>query len=454
MTPTLSRIIVRTARGVTYQQLAPEVVAKVKIALLDMLSCVYESLDLPWSVQAMKIAAGAQGSGTVIGTWLRTSIGDAAFVNAILGHGLVREDMHTRSVSHLGVVIFPTLLALAQSKRASGKDFITGAVCGYETGAAIGRAVMDQEIVRLYRPTGITGPLGASVAGAILLGLSEDASTSALGLAANTTVGLNEWPYAGGDEMFLHTGFAARNAVTAVQLAELGSFASETAIDGQAGLFASLRRRERADHVKMFDAELPQIMYVFHKPAPACNYAQTAAQAALKLATEEQFSTDDIVRITVKSTAAAIGYPGCNSAGPFERTLQAKMSIHYCVAATLARGVIEEANYRKLDDAEISRLAGITHLEEDAALTSAYPGQQGSEVVLMLRDGRRLSRRLEDVIPATPEQIRARFRSACSKVLGSSAAGSIEETVDRLEKLEDAAELSGKLALVERPVGV
>jgi len=45
---------------------------------------------------------------------------------------------------------------------------------------------------------------------------------SALGLAANATGGLNEWPYSGGDEMFFHPGFAARNAVTAVELAELG----------------------------------------------------------------------------------------------------------------------------------------------------------------------------------------------------------------------------------------
>ena len=115
--------------------------------------------------------------------------------------------MHTGSVSHLGVVIFPTLLALAQQKRVTGRDFIVAAVCGYETGAAVGRAVMDQETVRRFRPTGITGPIGwRGRAAACLLGLSEDASVSALGLAANTTVGLNEWPADGADEMFFHVG--------------------------------------------------------------------------------------------------------------------------------------------------------------------------------------------------------------------------------------------------------
>ncbi len=48
----------------------------------------------------------------MIGTRVRASAAEAAFANAVLGHGLVREDMHTGSVSHLGIVIFPTLLAL------------------------------------------------------------------------------------------------------------------------------------------------------------------------------------------------------------------------------------------------------------------------------------------------------------------------------------------------------
>ena len=60
---TLSRTIVQAARAVHYDDFSPEVCAKVKIALLDMLSCVYESLDLPQSVQAIEWAARAQGEG-------------------------------------------------------------------------------------------------------------------------------------------------------------------------------------------------------------------------------------------------------------------------------------------------------------------------------------------------------------------------------------------------------
>jgi 2-methylcitrate dehydratase PrpD len=429
--------MVRAARALTMDQLPMEVIAKVKIGLLDMLSCAFEARDLPWGCQAIRMASAANGKATVIGTPVHASPAEAAFANATLGHGLVREDMHTGAVSHLGVVIFPTLLALAQQQKASGRDFILGAVCGYEIGAAVGRAIMDQEMVRRFRPTGITGPLAGAIAGSRLLSLDEEATVSALGFAANSTGGLNEWPYCGGDEMFFHPGFAARNAVTAVELARLGARASESALDGRAGLFAGLGKTDCISRVAPFSAQPLEILSVYYKPAPACNYAQTACQAALALAMQDGFRSSDVESVIVKASAAAVGYPGCDYTGPFERILQAKMSIQYCVAATLARGVIAESNYRVLNDSEIARLASITKLETDAAFTAAYPGAQGTELVIGKRDGSSMRKKLDDVIPATPDQIRARFRSACANWQA------IEEMVDTLEEQDDVGALGG-----------
>ena len=446
---TLSRTIVRAARAVQYEDFPPEVTAKVKIALLDFLSCAFESNDLPQSIEAKQWAFRAYGGhASIIASLFRTSASNAAFVNAILGHGLVREDMHTASVSHLGVVIFPTLLALAQQKRVNGRDFVVAAICGYETGAAIGKAVMDQDTVRRFRPTGITGPLGGAVGGSLLMGLSEDASVSALGLAANTTVGLNEWPAEGADEMFFHVGFAARNAVTAVELAELGAYSSETSLDGKAGLFAALGRTGCESQVTMFQGAQPEIMAVYHKPAPACNYAQTACQAALALAAEDGVRSSEIRRIDVKASAAALGYPGCNSTGPFERILKAKMSIQYCVAATLSRGTIEEANYRLLQDPEVHRLIGVTTLEEDRGFTEAYPRIQGAQVSVTLENGETKVRRLADLIPATEEAIRERFRCSAKPALGPSVTRRVERKVRGLDEMDDVSELCDLLSFV------
>jgi 2-methylcitrate dehydratase PrpD len=411
----LSRRLARAALNVKPGDLPESVVDKVKIGLLDMLSCVFEARDLPWGRQASRMHSR-----------------DAAFVNAVLGHGLVREDMHTGAVSHLGVVIYPTLLACVQRRPVTGRAFILAAVCGYEIGAAIGRALVDKEFVRFHRPTGTTGPIGGAVAGSVLLGLDEDAMVSAIGLAANTAGGLNEWPYSGGDEMFFHPGFAARNAVTSVELAELGARASETALDGRSGLFAALNRSDRVDAVRPFQDGAWEILSVYYKPAPACNYAQTACQAALALS---GIRSSDIAKVHVRCSAAAVAYPGCNYTGPFGRILQAKMSIHYCVAATLAQGRIAESNYHLLEDPEVMRLVSVMTLEAGDDFTASYPAKQGAEVILTLRNGETKTSRLEDLVPASPDEIRARFRAVCQ------SPREIESFVDNLEDREDAGAL-------------
>jgi 2-methylcitrate dehydratase PrpD len=431
--PSLSRRIVRSARRLSWTDLAPEVVDQAKVGLLDMLSCALEARRLPWGEQAIRMVSGSDGKATVIGTAFRVAASEAAFANAVLAHSLLREDMHTGAVSHLGVVVYPVLLALAQQTKVSGRDFILAAVCGYEIGAAVGRAMMDLEMVRRFRPTGFTGPLAGAVAGSRLLGLEEQPMISALGFAANAAGGLNEWPYSGGDEMFFHPGFAARNAITSIELAQLGARASETALDGRSGLFAAFDKSTEAVHV--FRGPL-EILAVYHKPAPACNYAQTACQAALAL----DVPSAEIISIMVKVSGAAANYPGCDYAGPFERILQAKMSIQYSVAAALSRGGIGEANYHLLSDPEILRLAGITTVEADPELTAAYPNVQGAEVVVTLRSGEMVRKRLRDVVPATAAEIRARFRSAAG-----SAGGVIEEMVEALERLEDVGRLAARL---------
>jgi 2-methylcitrate dehydratase PrpD len=111
------------------------------------------------------------------------------------------------------------------------------------------------------------------------------------------------------------------------------------------------------------------------------------------------------------------------------------MSIHYCVAATLAQGKLAESNYHLLDDPEVMRLVGVMTLEAGDDFTASYPGRQGAEVTVTLRNGERRTSLLEDVVPASPDEIRRRFRSVCK------SAGAIESFIDDLEHREDAGAL-------------
>lgn len=442
----LARGLARTALAVDSRRFDAEVIAKAKICLLDFLSCAFEARNHPWSRQAVGIAREVASGATVIGTRTLASPGDAAFANATMGHGLVREDMHAASICHHGVVIWPTLLALSERTTLSGATFLAAAIIGYEAGAQIGRALFTADLARLYRPTGLVAPLGAALAGSYALGLRESAATSAVAIAANTSSGLNEWPRAGGSEMYFHPGFAARNAIAAIELAEAGARASETILEGEAGLFAAYRRQPAPANIHLFAGRQPEIMAVYNKPAPACNFAQTAAQTALRVARLLR-TPDDIASVAIRVPEAAARYPGCDSRGPFHNALQAKMSIPFSVAAVLTRGALEEENYAQVDDPGILRLVERTDLQSAPDLSAAFPANQGAEVLVGLRDGKTIHQRLDNVIAATPEEIRARFRQAASDVIGDQFARNLEELVDGCTSLPDSRVIAARCRL-------
>jgi 2-methylcitrate dehydratase PrpD len=146
-TQTLTERMARALHALEPGALPGAVTAKAKLCLFDFLACALASRELPWSRQAIALAthravgapadSGASDRGppvdgaALIGTPYRTSVADATFANAVLGHGLVRDDMHLGSVSHLGVVVLPPLLALAETRPVAGRVLLAAIAAGY-----------------------------------------------------------------------------------------------------------------------------------------------------------------------------------------------------------------------------------------------------------------------------------------------------------------------------------
>ncbi|HEX4986801.1 MAG TPA: MmgE/PrpD family protein [Burkholderiales bacterium] len=441
----LAARMARAVAGLAPGDLPAQVADKVKLCLTDLIGCAFESRELPWSRQALQIAQAVPAGGACIAAAPgRYAPGDAAFANAVMGHGLVREDMHSGSISHLGIVVLPPLIALAQTRKVAGREFIAAVAAGYEAGAKVGRAVMDADVARIHRPTGVTGPVAAAAAGARLLGLGVEQATSAIALGANLTAGFNQWAHTGGSEMFFHPGYAVRNAIAALGLAQAGAFISPSALDGDAGMFASLKKRSAASRVQLFDGE-PEILSVYHKPVPACNFAQTASQAALRIARDLRPAPERIAKIVVRVPRAGALYPGCDHTGPFEHILQAKMSIQYNVAAALIEGGVTEKNFALLNDARLHRLIGTMTLEIDDEMTRAYPELQGGEVEVREAGGAVHRLRLDNVVNATAQQVQERFRAALEAAAGAPRAREIEDCIQTLERSDDAGRLGALL---------
>ena len=80
-------------------------------------------------------------------------------------------------------------------------------------------------------------------------------------------------------------------------------------------------------------------------------------------------------------------------------------------------------------------------VEAGDEFTAAFPGKQGAEVTVRLKDGRAFSHRLQDVVPADLDLVRRRFRARAAKAIGADAAKALEAAVDDLDRSRDVGAL-------------
>ena len=117
------------------------------------------------------------------------------------------------------------ILALAQHRKVSGRDFLHALVLGIETECRIGNAVYPSHYDMGWHITGSCGPFGAAAAAGKILGLNEEQMAWALGLAASQPVGLKV--QFGSMTKSFHAGRSAQNGLTAALLSAQG-FTADT----------------------------------------------------------------------------------------------------------------------------------------------------------------------------------------------------------------------------------
>ena len=111
---------------------------------------------------------------TVVGHGFAASSRQAALINGAASHALDFDDVNMAFTGHPSVVLVPALLALAEARGASGAEFMTAFIAGYETLCRIGAAVSPGHYARGFHSTGTIGTFGAAAACARLLRLDPD----------------------------------------------------------------------------------------------------------------------------------------------------------------------------------------------------------------------------------------------------------------------------------------
>ena len=129
---------IKLATETTLDQVPDHAVHECKRVLLDSLGCALGGIASDKGKVGIAMAAkmGGLPESTLLGVGGRYSAGVAAFANSELMNGL---DMDT--IGHLPPIIIPALLAMAEAKKSSGREFLLAMVIAQEIGARVGRGV-------------------------------------------------------------------------------------------------------------------------------------------------------------------------------------------------------------------------------------------------------------------------------------------------------------------------
>ena len=408
---------------------------KASLCIFDHLACCLEVQTLPWARAVTRLATRSSTTPEAIvwGSAVRAAAGEAAFANGTISHGLIQDDMHVPSGGHLGVVILPAMLALAQRNSLSGRALLAGIVAGYDAMGRVGKGLRAGVSTRHFRPSGLSGAYGVAVGAAAALDLNEEVTVNALGFAGNFACGLNEWPWSGGQEIFVHAGVAARNGLLAIDLALEGLVSSEAIVDGRDGMFAAYGSGFAAAAAALPGANgRTAILDVEHKAFPGCSLIQSPIGAALALRGGNEVDPDQISSVVIRTHKAAQRYPGCDNVGPFTRVVQAKMSLQFGVAAALLYGQFDESTCARFGDPDIASLVGRCRIETVSEFDAAYPARQPAEIQATLTDGRVVSGSVSDVPWLSAEAVRRRFANVALHLIDREAEEELARMIDQL----------------------
>lgn len=210
-----------------------------------------------------------QATSTVLGRGERLDALHAALLNGITSHVLDYDDTHLKTIIHPAGPVASALLAVAETRPVSGRDFLNALIVGVEVECRIGNSVYPDHYNRGWHITGTAGVFGAAAAVGRLLKLNVQQMTWALGIAATQSSGLRE--------MFgtmcksFHPGRAAQNGALSAYLAEANFDSSEQAIEAPRGFANVMSDKQDYNEIIGSLGETWEAPLILTSPSPAAS---------------------------------------------------------------------------------------------------------------------------------------------------------------------------------------
>jgi 2-methylcitrate dehydratase PrpD len=338
------------------------------------------------------VATGGPGPCRIVGTAFSTSPAYAALANGTAGHADEMDGAHVVG-GHPGATIVHAVCAVAEHMHATGADLLNAVVLGYEVGNRLIKAcggVFGMKS-RLHMHADFLHAIGAATAASRLLGLGVEGHVNAMALAtfqANGLVALfKERRHI---SKSLCNGQYAFAGVSASLMAASGLEGCDDVLGADDGLLAAWGASDGTRSLIDSLGDEHAIMGANFKFINAGYPIHAAIEAAMTVVRTHQV---DVGHIEV----VEVGMP-TNAMRVVDNRTMHNICLQDMLAAALIQGghrIGDRPFPALLSDPAFRAMRGRIDLRADAELDREQPEGRGARVTLAMRDGSRLSHRVD-----------------------------------------------------------
>jgi len=337
---------------------------------------------------------------------IKLPVVQAAFINSLMGHRLELEDVHTNSKTHIGTVVIPVAVCLAQYFKSSEKDFLEAVICGYEVMSRIGMGFgVSSHRNKGWHVTSTAGAFGATTVAAKLFKLNHQKTTYALGMAGTQSFGLWAFLEDSASSKILHPARAASSGIESAMLAKAGMSGPMSILDAKDGsLFKAMSDEYNLSLVTKDLGIVYEILNMDNKPYPCCRSTHCTIDSALYLKDKYNIEIDKIKEIVVQTYL--VGYKQCGltegSRNPKTPT-EAKFSTPYTVSRALIDGqvILKDFELESINQDSVQELVKKVVVSPNEELTSRYPEHWGCKTKIKMLDGQSYEVEIKDALGST-----------------------------------------------------
>lgn len=449
-----SKELARFASQISYGDLTSENIEACKMVIADIIAVAIGGSEK----EASKIWYDTMTSlddREEVRVWQRgfpkSSLLNAACLNAAYGHVLDFDDLHNSSIVHLAVITVPTALALGEKLEKSGKDIISAVIAGYDVGARVGEAI-NPASYWFWHTTGVAGNFSAAATAGHLMRLSPEEMNHCFGSAGSQAAGLWEFMYDGAMSKTLHVGKANMNGIIAAQLASRGFTGASKILEGDKGLIKAMAPEYSMEALTKDLGQPYKIMTNSIKAYACCRHTHSANYAIQELIREKGLKAEDVESILDRTYSSAIELTD----NPDPKTLYGhKFSLQYCIAAALVFGhVYDEAfSDQSCQNQEVRETMKKIRVISDPKIDEEYRASRLEkwihELDVKLKDGQEFTWRVEYPLgdfmnPFDWQMMDEKFKNVTRGFINEDQC---EKLLDRIHKLEDLENIKDLLDL-------